>query len=311
MSFECETIELHDVGVLAEQMLRGAAFSRQHGEHNLARLIEAAAAALHQQHAEAKVQRGLAIAAQTLATELATKCESLQLSTLADAGADPLHPHRTLEHAPRATQPVVTPFRRLSADGQAPLAADSPRKEQSTARPSPALLPRAQRLSEKPPSAVEGTESGAPPGSQAQKPPLPLKLDAPQTFKDSGKGNTLDSTSGKTPSPSHRNYKTWVRDMSQPQSAGEAGRASTQRGASVLNGAAAQAQTERDVKAMVEELMARFKSSGVALPLKCISGVSYHLGQRKLHFGMRNGRLMVRVGGGYCDFLEYLAKAPL
>ena len=49
----------------------------------MCRLLEAAASALQAQVAEAKVQRGLAVASQTLAAELSLKCERLAQSTLA------------------------------------------------------------------------------------------------------------------------------------------------------------------------------------------------------------------------------------
>ena len=45
----------------------------------LARLLEAAATSIQQLQAEASVQRGLAVASQTLATELALKIEQLQV----------------------------------------------------------------------------------------------------------------------------------------------------------------------------------------------------------------------------------------
>ena len=63
------TKHLLDASVYARGTVDGVGF---------ARLLEAAAQALQQQSAEAKVQRGLAIASQTLATELALKCEQLQ-----------------------------------------------------------------------------------------------------------------------------------------------------------------------------------------------------------------------------------------
>ena len=45
---------------------------------DLPRLLEQAAVALQQQQQDAQIQRGIAIASQTLANELALKCERLQ-----------------------------------------------------------------------------------------------------------------------------------------------------------------------------------------------------------------------------------------
>ena len=59
----------------------------------IARLLEAAAMSIQQLQAEAKVQRGLAIASQTLATELALKIDHLQIAE----GATPYHGPRILQ----------------------------------------------------------------------------------------------------------------------------------------------------------------------------------------------------------------------
>ena len=61
---------------------------------------------------------------------------------------------------------------------------------------------------------------------------------------------------------------------------------------------------------MVQNLKQRFRQSGVALPLEKHLGCVYRLGAKKLST-LRNSRLMVRVGGGYADFLEYLSKASI
>ena len=80
--------DLHDPSVLTKHLLDASAYARSTVEGiGLARLLEAAAQALQQQSAEAKVQRGLAIASQTLASELALKYEHLQQQQQHAAGA--------------------------------------------------------------------------------------------------------------------------------------------------------------------------------------------------------------------------------
>jgi hypothetical protein len=75
--------------------------------------------------------------------------------------------------------------------------------------------------------------------------------------------------------------------------------------------AAPAAAAEAEVDVMVQNLKQRFRQSGVALPLEKHSGCVYRLGAKKLSLNLRNSRLMVRVGGGYADFLEYLSKASI
>ena len=71
--------QLQDPATLVKHLLDASAYARGSVDGiGFARLLEAAAQALQQQSAEVKVQRGLAIASQTLATELALKCEQLQ-----------------------------------------------------------------------------------------------------------------------------------------------------------------------------------------------------------------------------------------
>ena len=70
-------------------------------------------------------------------------------------------------------------------------------------------------------------------------------------------------------------------------------------------------EAEQAVDAMVFNLKQRFKQSGVTLPLEKQSGPVFRLGSRKLQLSIKNGRLTVRVGQNYIDFLEYLSKAAL
>ena len=71
---------LQDTQVLMTHLLEASAYARGSTEGaGFARLLEAAACVIEQQQSECKVQRGLAIASQTLASELALKCEQLQV----------------------------------------------------------------------------------------------------------------------------------------------------------------------------------------------------------------------------------------
>ena len=98
-----------------------------------------------------------------------------------------------------------------------------------------------------------------------------------------------------------RAFKTWVEAPSTQGSAA---------GSSAPPSAPA-AAAEAEVDVMVQNLKQRFRQSGVALPLEKHSGCVYRLGAKKLSLNLRNSRLMVRVGGGYADFLEYLSKASI
>ena len=72
---------LQDPQTLLNHLLDASAYARGSFDGaGFARLLEAAASVIQQQMAECRVQRGLAIASQTLATELAMKCEQLQQS---------------------------------------------------------------------------------------------------------------------------------------------------------------------------------------------------------------------------------------
>ena len=98
-----------------------------------------------------------------------------------------------------------------------------------------------------------------------------------------------------------RAFKTWVEAPSTQGSAA----------GSSAPPAAPAAAAEAEVDVMVQNLKQRFRQSGVALPLEKHSGCVYRLGAKKLSLNLRNSRLMVRVGGGYADFLEYLSKASI
>ena len=106
-----------------------------------------------------------------------------------------------------------------------------------------------------------------------------------------------------------RAFKTWVQDA--PHAGGAPPVAAAASRPPPEPTASAEADTERQVDSMVENLKLRFKQSGVTLPLEKHAGCVYRLGSRKLSLNIRNARLMVLVGCGYCDFLEYLSKATL
>ena len=78
-----EDAQLSDPHVLTKHLMEASSYARGSVDGvSFARLLEAAAQALQQAVAEARVQRGLAIASQTLATELAMKCEQLQVPAI-------------------------------------------------------------------------------------------------------------------------------------------------------------------------------------------------------------------------------------
>ena len=249
---------LTDLPTLMEQLIAGAAYARSSADFGgIARLLEAAAQALQQQQAESKVQRGLAIASQTLAAELSLKCEGLQ----------------------------------------ARLAAEQP---QGDSRP-PAAWPYGDVQT---PAAFADRAGGSTPhAANVYSRSLPTELRPP-----SGRPTRM------TPADeSHGSgaFKTWVQDAPQPWLGTASAHGYERASPCAPSIGAEQESAERAVDGMVDSLKTRFEQSGVSLPLDKHTGCVYRLGQRKLSLSIRNNRLMVRVGGGFCDFLEYLSKASL
>jgi len=233
---------------LMQQLLAGAAFARSSSEHSaagLGSLLEAAADALQQQCAQAKVQRGLAIASQALAAELQLKIEQLQ---------------EQLE----------------AAEVQQP------------------LQPESRNWGGSPPP---------PPSANYQLRTVPSEPRA-RTPRLADEADAIASDEMRRLGP--RAFKTWVQDPPQPWHGTEQ---HSRRPGPVSPGP--EADAERAVEVMVDNLKSRFEESGVSLPLDKHTGCVYRLGNRKLSLNIRNSRLMVRVGGGFCDFLEYLSKATL
>ena len=90
--------QLSDLSVLMKHLLSVAAHMRGTTDGaGVARRLEAAAQALQQQSAEAKVQRGLAVASQTLASQLALKCEQVQQQQ--QSGGRGYAPHGGVQHS--------------------------------------------------------------------------------------------------------------------------------------------------------------------------------------------------------------------
>ena len=330
--------QLSDPTTLMRHLLEASAYARGSVDGvGFARLLEAAAQAVQQQSSEAKVQRGLAIASQTLAAELALKCEGLQGGY--QPAADPTQ------------QPPHAPPHLLMASG------------------TPAVAPRSCLHS--PPSqqtALKAPHGYGMPPSHAPPAPMPAAAAVPQGFGPppggiglaAGLSGVVGITQGLYPvananaaeaaaeavSASHGGLaKTWAQAEQQPEPWGaSAGVSSRQPGATMsASGSAVDAEAERSVDAMVFNLKQRFKQSGVTLPLEKQSGAVYRLGSRKLQvnrrctphatprpplalhrsishacvravlvqLSIRNSRLTVRVGGNFIDFLEYLSKAAL
>ena len=228
-----EQADLSDLPTLMSHLLAGAS---RGGDPATSRLLEAAAAALQREVAEAKVQRGMAVASQTLAAELSLKVEQLQARLIAAEDGVPA------DNAPRANTTAYSHSAATLYERGGPWA------------PSPSAAPVEAR------SAAAGRDDGPP-----------------------------------------RAFKTWVEAPSTQGSAA----------GSSAPPAAPAAAAEAEVDVMVQNLKQRFRQSGVALPLEKHSGCVYRLGAKKLSLNLRNSRLMVRVGGGYADFLEYLSKASI
>jgi len=65
------------------------------------------------------------------------------------------------------------------------------------------------------------------------------------------------------------------------------------------------------VQEMVEALCTKFEENGLLLPLERVNNEVYRLGNRKLSLKVQNERLVVRVGGGFCDLIEFLEKVRI
>jgi len=66
------------------------------------------------------------------------------------------------------------------------------------------------------------------------------------------------------------------------------------------------------IGAKVEALQQKFRIQGVELPVTHVKGDMYRIGKkRKAAMGIRKGKLVVRVGRGFCDLIEYLERLPV
>lgn len=60
---------------------------------------------------------------------------------------------------------------------------------------------------------------------------------------------------------------------------------------------------------MANDLKARFSENGCPLPFAKKLDFVYQLGSRKVTLNVVSSKLVVRMGGGYTDFLEFLETA--
>lgn len=302
-----ESSSFNDLPTLMQSLLAGAASSRGHPEGaGMARLLEAAAQALQQQVAEAKVQRGLAIASQTLAAELSVRCEQLQ-ARLDAAGAGQNGAAPLLHDGTEATPALpVAPAPPISTPSAWPGGASAVPQPTPCYAPAPSVAPQslqAQQMQQL--QQLQAQQQQLQQQMQAQQAQAPPRQQAPAVDENDAAGRL-------TP----RSFKTWTPDpAAPPQASGGAiggGLGSSASAGSIGGGNTREEDAaERAVSAMVDNLKQRFRQSGVTLPLEKHSGTVYRLGAKKLTLNIRSSRLMVRVGGGYCDFLEYLSKASI
>eukprot|EP00741_Cyanophora_paradoxa_P014963 tig00020830_g14436.t1 len=66
------------------------------------------------------------------------------------------------------------------------------------------------------------------------------------------------------------------------------------------------ARTAAEIDAKVEDMLASFADAGVHFELQRVGDGQYKYGARLLKLSVINGKLMVRVGGGYCSLYEGL-----
>merc|ERR1711865_169212 len=66
------------------------------------------------------------------------------------------------------------------------------------------------------------------------------------------------------------------------------------------------------ISAKMRAMQQKFKMQGVELPVTHVKGDMYRIGtKRKMAVGIRKGKLVVRVGGGFCGFIEFLERLPI
>ena len=265
--------QLYDPETLMGHLLEASAHARGTVDHGFARLLQAAAHTIQQQLAEVKVQRGLAIASQTLASELAITCENLRRdhgNLGASRGLPPAPPHAS--QAPAVPAALAAPVPQNVGGGSMVINADADARDGTTR--------------------VVGNDVpyGAAPGNGEAGGSMRVNTWAAETtdpFDARGASvNVRQNTFTSSPPP--------ALDVATGSPSG-----------------GPEAEAERAVDRMVYHLKQRFKQSGVTLPLEKQTGTLYRLGSRKLQLSVRNSRLMVRVGSNFSDFLEYLSMAAL
>ena len=272
----------------------------------IARLLEAAATSIQQLQAESNVQRGLAIASQTLATELALKIEQLQAGEASSSAPGPhLLAASSTPLRQQQQQQQQQCFSPLVSSGQ-PLMGGCSSASGAAGAMGASYGGIVGGCAGAPEDAAMGTPSYQPPQAAA---PADASGGVNQLGESSG------GTSGGRGGRGAGNYQTFGGYSAEQADygGGRSGNTITGSGSGALGGgdggAAGDAEAEQNVEAMVFNLKQRFKQSGVTLPLEKQSGGVYRLGSRKLQLSVRSNRLTVRVGSTYTDFLEFLSKA--
>jgi len=287
-----EDAALQDPQTLMAHLLDASVYARGSVDGSgFARLLEAAAHVIQQQMAECHVQRGLAISSQTLATELAMKCEQLQAG-----GGGYMHDQY---HSPRSIAPAPAPPQSMFGGSRAaaPAAMPAPPVHQSPTMPPHVRPQQFETAGAAEVTPADGNFSCLP----GETGPRASSAERGSTWM-----GERQSDQWRNGHPSAAAAQTYGSGGSPPP------RDATREGQAAANGAGtADPEAERAVDGMVFNLKQRFKQSGVTLPLEKHAGTVYRLGSRKLQLSIRNSRLMVRVGASYTDFLEYLSKAAL
>ena len=252
---------------------------------DLPRLLEQAAVALQQQQQDAQIQRGIAIASQTLANELALKCERLQDSEPSMAAEQQQH----LLMAAAAATPANNSWRHHSLPAE--------RLVPPSSQPPPNL----------PAASLAASGGGVDPLSAATVGAQCARVEAGANPMHGGQPKTWAQGEQQSAEP-------WGGNSADRRPANATINASLSNSTGLRNepSAVVDAEAEASVDAKVFDLKQRFKQSGVTLPLEKQSGAVYRLGSRKLQLSIRNSRLTVRVGSSnFIDFLEYLSKAAI
>lgn len=163
-----------------------------------------------------------------------------------------------------------------------------------------------------PPHSRSGGRREPSPGHPAARRPSPTRaLPAPPAYPADGSAPNPHTVPTRTLSPMQRSASPSGRPPSRSTSVPPSPKDEVliHRMIRALSPPPTASQLGRLVDAMVRELLRNLQERGVELPLRRAGPCAYTLHGRRLNLSVVSDRLVVKVGGGHQDLLEYLQKA--